>query len=211
MAKLILAEQRSPEWFAARLGRATGSRFNDIICRTRSGYAASRKNYRAELIVERLTGTKDDSYTSSAMQWGIDNEPVARLQYMLNTGKDVEDTGFWIHDELMAGASPDGFVGTDGLLEIKCPNTATHIDTLTYKKLPKQYLAQVQGQMWITERKWCDFVTFDPRMPENAQMLVIRVDRDDDYIKELEIEVTNFLEEVDQLLEFVKDYGKVGA
>lgn len=208
MATLVQAEQRSLEWFAGRLGRATASRFNDIMARTRSGFAASRKNYRADLVVERITGTKEDTYTNAAMQWGIDNEPVARLQYMLATGNDVEETGFWQHDELMAGASPDGFVGEDGLLEIKCPNTATHLDTLTYRKLPKQYQAQVQGQMWITNRKWCDFVTFDPRLPENAQLLIVRVERDDAYIAELEAEIKDFLEEVEQLVDFVKEYGK---
>lgn len=206
MSKLILAEQRSDEWFAARLGRATGSRFGDIMARTRSGFAASRKNYRAQLVIERLTGVCDETFTTTAMQWGTETEPVARLQYMLTTGNDVEETGFWIHDELQAGASPDGLIGEDGLLEIKCPNTATHIDTLTYKKLPKQYEAQVQGQMWITGRQWCDFVSFDPRMPANAQMIIIRVDRNDEYIKELELEIANFTEEVEQLVEFVKEY-----
>jgi putative phage-type endonuclease len=210
MPRLIEAEQRSPEWFEARLGKATASKFNDIMAKTRSGYSASRKNYAAELVTERLTGTKDESFTSAAMQWGIDNEPVARLQYSLASGNDVEETGFWLHDELEAGASPDGFIDDDGLLEIKCPNTATHIDTLIKRKLPYQYQAQVQGQMWVTGRKWCDFVSFDPRLPENAQMIIVRVKRDDIYIAELETEIKDFMEEVRDLVEFVKTYNKEG-
>jgi len=206
MATQVKAEQRTPEWFAARLGRATGSRFNDIMARTRSGYSASHKNYAAELVVERLTGTQAENYASVAMQWGTDNEPVARLQYMLASGNDVEETGFWIHDELMAGASPDGLIGEDGLLEIKCPNSATHLETLVKKCLPRQYQAQVQGQMWITGRNWCDFVSFDPRLTGNAQMFTIRVERDEIYIAELQEEVGQFLEEVADLVEFVKTY-----
>jgi predicted phage-related endonuclease len=140
------------------------------------------------------------------MQWGTDNEPLARLAYSLETGNDVEETGLWLHEIIPAGASPDGFVNDDGLVEIKCPNSATHIETLQNKKIPRQYFAQVQGQLWITERSWCDFVSFDPRLPENAQMIVIRVDRDDKYITELEKEIITFLQEVDEQVEFVKNY-----
>ena len=206
MATLVQAEQRSDEWFKARLGKATGSRFGDIIAKTRSGYAASRKNYRAELVSEILTGRPTETFTSAAMQWGVDNEPVARLQYELSTGNEVEETGFWLHDTLQAGASPDGFIGSDGLIEIKCPNTATHLDTLVLKKVPKQYIAQIQGQMWITGRKWCDFVSYDPRLPENAQLFITRVERDELFIKELEEEITDFTQEVRDLVEFVQNY-----
>lgn len=206
MPTLVKAEQRSPEWFAARLGKATGSRFGDIIAKTRSGYAASRKNYRAELVAEILTGQVTESFTTAAMQWGIDYEPVARLQYELITGNDVEETGFWYHDTIPAGASPDGFVNDDGLLEIKCPNTATHLDTLMFKKVPKQYVAQIQGQMWITGRKWCDFVSYDPRLPDNAQIFITRVERDEKFIAELEQEIIDFTQEVNDLVEFVRNF-----
>jgi putative phage-type endonuclease len=206
MATLIKAEQRSDEWHKARLGKATASRFGDIMATTRSGYAASRKNYTAELVIQRLTNEIPESYTNAAMQWGTDNEPLARLAYSLETGNDVEETGLWLHEIIPAGASPDGFVNDDGLVEIKCPNSATHIETLQNKKIPRQYFAQVQGQLWITERSWCDFVSFDPRLPENAQMIVIRVDRDDKYITELEKEIITFLQEVDEQVEFVKNY-----
>jgi len=206
MATLVQAEQRTPEWYAARLGLATASKFSDVMARTRSGYSASRKNYAAELVTERLTGTQADVYTTAAMQWGIDNEPVARLQYSLLSGNEVEETGFWLHDTLKAGASPDGFVDKDGLLEIKCPNTATHIETLRSGKLPRMYQAQVQGQMWITGKTWCDFVSFDPRLPDNAQMIVIQVERDELFIAALEEEIVHFLKEVSDLEEFVKNY-----
>lgn len=206
MPTLVKAEQRSDEWFKARLGRATASKFSDIMAKTRSGYSASRKNYAAELVSERLTGQRNELYTTTAMQWGIDNEPLARLEYELAMNVTVDETGFWIHNELMAGASPDGFISDDGCLEIKCPNTATHIETLMKGKVPHQYWAQVQGQMWVTDRLWCDFVSYDPRLPVNAQKIIIHVERDDIYIAELEDEVEAFLEEVDKQVEFVKSY-----
>lgn len=207
MAILIQAEQRSDDWIAARVGVATASRFSDIMAKTRSGYGAQRKNYMAELVVERLTNTPPENFTSKAIEWGTDTEPVARLNYSLITANDVEETGLWLHEDIPCGASPDGFVGDDGLIEIKCPNTATHLDTLVIKQVPRQYEAQVQGQLWITGRKWCDFVSYDPRLPENAQMIIIHVERDDTYIKKLEDEIRLFLQEVDEQVAFVESYG----
>lgn len=208
MPKVIKANQGTPEWFEARLGRPTASRFGDVMAKTRSGYSASRKNYLAELLIQRLTMQIPEGYQSPAMQWGIENEPVARLQYELETGNDVKETSLWLHDTIEAGASPDGLINKDGLLEIKCPNSATHIETLHTGKLPTQYKAQVQGQMWITDRKWCDFVSYDPRLPENAQMIIIRINRDDDYIDELIEEVQDFLEELEEEQSFIKSYKK---
>ena len=209
MPKLIKAEQRSDGWFEARLGRATASKFADIMATTRSGYSMKRSNYATELALERLTGLQPENYTSAPMQWGIDNEDTAALIYSLKTGNTVDETGLWVHDELMAGASPDGLVGDDGLIEIKCPNSATHLSTLVTGKVPSQYIAQVQGQMWITGRKWCDFISYDPRMPENAQMIIIHVKRDDDYIEGLQIQVREFLIEVEAQVEFIKEYRGV--
>lgn len=206
MPKPIKAEQRSPEWFEARLGRATASKFADIMATTRNGYSMKRNNYATELALERLTGQQLETYTSAPMQWGIENEDTASLMYSLKTGNEVEQTSLWVHDELMAGASPDGLVGDDGVIEIKCPNSATHLNTLVTGKIPSQYIAQVQGQMWITGRKWCDFISYDPRMPENAQMIIVHVKRDDDYIEGLHIEVREFLEQVEEQVEFIKDY-----
>lgn len=142
------------------------------------------------------------------MQWGVDNEPVAALNYSLITGNEVEETSLWLHDTIRAGASPDGLVGTDGLIEIKCPNTATHLETLMKQQVPKQYMDQVMGQIWITGRKWCDFVSYDPRLPENAQIFIQRVERDEDYITSLEEEITDFLVELDRQVEFIRNYRK---
>lgn len=199
--------QREEDWFEARLGLATSSKFNDIMAVGRSGAElASRKNYRAQLVSERLTGEKAENRTNAAMDWGTEFEDTARLRYELKTGNEVVESGFYKHDKLDAGASPDGFIGEDGLVEIKCPNSATHIETLRRKTVPKQYFWQVQGQMWVTGRKWCDFVSFDPRLPENAQLFITRVERDDESIKELEAEVTTFLREVAAEVKFVESY-----
>ncbi len=203
---VIVVEQGSLEWHEARLGRATASRFKDIMTKIRSGEAAAVKNYRAEIVAEQLTGYREELFTTAAMQWGTDNEPVARLRYELETGNDVEECGFFAHPDIMAGASPDGLVNDDGLLEIKCPNSATHIETLRKRKVPSQYYWQVQGQMWMTGRQWCDFVSFDPRLPENAQYIRIRMDRDDKAIAELEEEVKEFLQSVEIEAAFVRNF-----
>jgi putative phage-type endonuclease len=199
-------DQRTEEWYQARLGKATASRFSDVMAVIRTGESAQRRNYRAELVAERLSGVPSNGFTSAPMQWGIDNEPLARLAYELQSGNTVEDAFFETHKTLEAGASPDGYIGKDGLIEIKCPNTATHIETLKTQKLPKQYYAQVQGQLWITNRQWCDFLSFDPRLPDNAQLYLVRVERDESFIKDLEAEVTKFLREVEEEVNFIKEY-----
>lgn len=209
MAKVLTIDQRSDEWFEARLGKATGSRFGDIMAQTRGKTeAAARKNYRAQLVSERLTSEKESSYTTAAMQWGVDNEDTARLAYELETGLTVATTGMYIHDTLAAAVSPDGLVETDGLLEIKCPNTATHIETLKRKTVPQHYYWQVIGQLWLTGRDWCDFVSYDPRLIENAQMIIIRVLREEvaDDIEKLAQAVEDFLEEVDADVKFIQEY-----
>jgi putative phage-type endonuclease len=191
-------EQRSAEWFAARLGKVTASRVADIVAKTKSGYSTSRANYMAELVCERLTGMQGESFSSAAMVWGTNTEPMARSAYESRMAELVEETGFVLHPTIsMAGASPDGLIGDDGLVEIKCPNTATHIDTLLSDGAPSKYMTQMQWQMACTGRKWCDFVSFDPRMPEEMQMFVIRVERNDDVIIELEREVEKFLVELE--------------
>ena len=140
--------QGSPEWFAARLGKVTASKVSDVVAKTKSGWGASRANYMAALIAERLTQTPADSFSNAAMQWGTEQEPLARVAYEFFTGRDVEQVGFVDHPSIpMTGASPDGLVGEDGLVEIKCPNTATHIDTLLDGKVPGKYVIQMQWQM----------------------------------------------------------------
>lgn len=191
--------QGSPEWLAARCGRATASRFADVLATIKTGEAAARRNYKAQLVCERLTGIVAESFTNAAMQWGTETEPLARAAYEEQTGNLVEQVAFITHSELMAGASPDGLIDLDGGLEIKCPNTATHIDTLL-KGMPADHMPQIQGCMWITGRKWWDFVSYDPRLPERLQTHIQRITRDDAYITNLAAEVTVFLTEVDNLI-----------
>lgn len=199
-------EQRSNEWFTARLGKVTASRVADVIAKTKTGYSTSRENYMAQLVCERMTGTQGESYNNAAMQWGTDQEPLARAAYEAAKDVLVDEVGFIIHPTIIAaGASPDGLVGDDGLIEIKCPNTATHIDTLLSDKVPSKYNTQMQWQMVCTGRKWCDFVSFDPRMPEGLQLFIQRVDFDAEYVKMLEAEITEFLGELETKIEKLKE------
>lgn len=200
-------EQGTQEWLEARASRATASRFKDILATLKSGgESSSRRNYRAELVLERLTGEPLESFKSSAMAWGNETEDLARTTYMLTYDIEVQQVGFAQHDTLMAGASPDGLIGTDGGLEIKCRIPANHIESLKLGRMPLEHKAQVQGNMWIFDRKWWDYLSFDPRFPPNAQMLVDRIQRDDEYIKMLEAHVRQFLDEVDEDVEFVRNY-----
>ena len=197
-------DQRSPDWFKARLGKVTASRVADVVAKTKSGASASRTNYLAQLICERLTETVAEGYTSAEMQWGTDQEPYARAAYSAKVGELVEEVGFIDHPTINgAGASPDGLVA-EGLVEIKCPNTSTALDWILSGKPPTKYITQMQWQMACTNRPWCDFVSYDPRLPENLRLLVIRVDRDDDRIKELEQEVKEFLQELDDKVNKLK-------
>lgn len=198
--------QGSPEWFAERCGKATASRIADIVARTKSGYSASRANYAAQLVAERLTGTVAESYTNAAMQWGTEKEPEARAAYEWETDATVVEVGFVAHPTIaMSGASPDGLVGDDGLVEIKAPNTATHIETLLGGTVPAKYVTQMQWQMACTGRRWCDFVSYDPRLPDEMRLFVQRVERDDARIAELEEEVSAFLAEVDETVRRLRE------
>ena len=164
-------EQQSNEWFTARLGKVTASRVADVIAKTKTGYSASRDNYMAQLICERLTGQQGESFTNSAMQWGVDNEPLAVSCY--ENAKDclTEAVGFVNHPKIaMAGASPDALVGLFGILEVKCPQTNTMVDTLLSDRVPSKYIPQIQWQLRCCERQWCDFVSFDPRLPQELQL-----------------------------------------
>lgn len=191
-------EQGTPEWFAARLGNVTASRVADVIAKTKSGYSASRENYMAQLICERMTNTVAESYTNAAMQWGTETEPLARAAYESLADVLVDEVGYIAHPTIeRAGASPDGLVGVFGLLEIKCPNTATHIDTLISEQVPTKYITQMQWQMSCTGRTWADFVSFDPRLPSGLQMFVKRVEFDAEYVAMLKEEVIKFLTELD--------------
>jgi len=202
-------EQRSEEWFVARLGKVTASRVSDVMAKTRTGYGASRANYMAELICERLTGKTGDFFQNAAMMWGTEQEPNARAAYEAHTGNLVVETGFVPHPTIaMSGASPDGLVGDIGLVEIKCPNTATHLETLLGDAIPEKYRLQMQWQMACTGRELCDFVSYDPRLPQHMQLYVVCFPADPALIKIIEGEVQKFLGEMDyKLRELAERYG----
>ena len=193
-----MMDQGSEEWFTIRIGKVTASRVADVIAKTKSGYSASRDNYMAQLVCERLTGQKAEGFTNAAMQHGTETEPLARAAYEALKDVLVDEVGFVPHPSIqMAGASPDGLVGDDGLIEIKCPNTATHIDTLLSETVPTKYYTQMQFQLACTGREWCDFVSFDNRLPPELQLFVKRVPRDETYIRLMEAEIVLFISELD--------------
>jgi len=193
-----MMEQGTDAWFEARIGKVTASRVADVIAKTKTGYSATRDNYMAQLVCERLTKQKAEGFTNAAMQHGTETEPLARLSYEVAQNVLVDEVGFVPHPSIeMAGASPDGLVNDDGLIEIKCPNTATHIETLLSQTVPGKYNTQMQFQMACTGRKWCDFVSFDNRLPHELQLFVKRVPRDDEFIKQIEAEIVQFLAELD--------------
>jgi len=205
--------QGSDEWKALRLGKVTASRVSDVVARNKTGYGAGRANYMAQLIAERLTGTAAEAYTNAAMQHGTETEPEARAAYEFYQGLAVKEVAFVPHPKIdQAGCSPDGLVGEDGLVEIKCPNTATHLETLLGQAVPAKYETQMQFQMACTGRKFCDFVSYDPRMPENMRLFIKRVPRDDKRIAELESEIAAFLLEMAvKLSELNSIYGEKEA
>lgn len=191
-------QQRTEEWFAARCGKVTASRMKDIIAKNNT---AAYRNYQAEIISERLSGRPAESYSSREMQRGTELEPKARAVYLLETGSDVSETGLIPHPSIAnSGASPDGLVDSDGLLEIKCPNTATHIDFLLHRQPKREYILQMQWQMACTGRLWCDFVSYDDRLPEPHAYACIRIMRDPETIGRLEQAATDFLAEAEAII-----------
>ena len=207
-----MIEQRTEEWFQQRLGKVTASRISDVIAKTKTGVSTSRQNYLVQLVSERLTGKKGDSFVNQAMLDGIERESAARSLYMLNKDVDVTEVGFFDHPVIKnSGASPDGAVHAEiegkyaGLIEIKCPIETTHTNTLMSKSVPSKYIPQMQWQMACTGAKWVDFVSYNPNFPVELQLFVSRVDRDDAYIAELEAEVVKFLDEVDQTIIKLKE------
>jgi putative phage-type endonuclease len=189
--------QRSEAWHLLRVGKVTASRVADIIAKTKSGPSASRENYLAQLVCERLTGKPAESYSNSAMQWGTDTEPFARAAYEARMDILVTEVGFIDHPWIaMSGASPDG-LANEGMVEIKCPNTATHIETLLSQTVPAKYITQMMWQMACADRPWCDFVSFDPRLPERHQLFIKRINYDPEMVNLLENSVIQFLGDVD--------------
>ena len=200
-----MVEQGTPEWQALRTGFLTASRTADMLATIKTGESASRRNLRAELVVERLTNSKTEGFTSSAMQWGIDNEPLARMAYEVKTNSFVDKVAFVRHQTIeWFGCSPDGLVDDDGMVEFKCPNSATHLEYLESREVPKNYYTQMQTQLSVTGRKWNDFCSFDPRFPDGLHLLIIRVNRDEEFIAKLESETIKFLGEVDEKVKSLK-------
>lgn len=192
--------QGSEEWKAARLGMVTASKLSDVMAKTKSGYSATRKNYMMKLICEKLSGSAEDGFTSAAMIRGVELEAEARNAYSFMNNVDVVEEGFVVHPvEVGFGASPDGLVGDDGLIEIKCPNTATHIDFLKTGKPKREYILQMHGQMLCTGRRWCDFVSYDDRL-QGLEYKCVRVNFDEDLGNEIIKEVSKFLNEMDREL-----------
>jgi putative phage-type endonuclease len=204
--------QGSQEWLAARNGSLGASRVSDALARTKTGWGASRSNLMAALICERLTGQPQDTFTNAAMEWGTATEPQARLAYEFQMNADVCPVGLIRHPTIAGThASPDGLTKDEGLIEIKCPNTATHIETLLGEGIAGKYVTQMQWQMACTGRKWCDFVSFDPRLPVDMQLFIQRVNRDDTAIAEMETEVRKFLAELSAKIEALNAKYKVAA
>jgi putative phage-type endonuclease len=195
-----MSTQGTPEWFAERIGKITASRIKDVMAKTKTGPSASRKNYASELALERMSGERKEGFTNGAIQWGIENEPFARAAYELLTRFMVDEVGYIPHPSIeRSGASPDGLVGEHGVLEIKCPNTSTHIEWAVAGKVPAEHVLQIQWQLACTGRAWCDFVSFDPRMPEDQQLFIRRLFRDDTLIEEIAKEVSALDREVEAI------------
>lgn len=205
--------QGSDAWKQIRCGKVTASRVSDVMAKTKSGPAASRANYMAQLVCERLTGAPSETYSNAAMVHGTETEPEARSAYEFYQGVTVEEVAFVPHPKIeQAGCSPDGLIGDDGLIEIKCPQSATHLETLLGQAVPGKYDTQIQFQLACTGRAWCDFVSYDPRMPENMRLFIKRVARDDKRIAELETEIAAFLLEMAvKLSELNSLYGQQEA
>lgn len=194
--------QGSGAWHDARLGCVTASRVADVVAKTKSGYSASRQTYMGQLLSERLTGLPTETFQNAAMRWGTETEATAVDAYEAATGIETRAIGFLYHPSLAyAGASPDRVIAPDGLLEVKCPTTATQIETLLKGEVPARHIIQMQWQMACADRDWCDFVSYDPRMPEAYALFIKRVARDPAHIASLEDEVARFLEEMEQALD----------
>jgi len=204
--------QGTDDWLRARLGKVTASRIADVMAKTKTGYAASRANYASQLVCERMTGMVEPGFTNAAMQWGTEKEPEARSVYEFVHGEQVDLVGFIDHPTIaMSGASPDGLIGTAGLLEIKCPNTATHIGTMMDGKPANKYWLQMQWQMACAEREWCDFVSYDPRMREDLRLFSTRIARDDAAIAEIADEIARFQDEVAAMIEKLNQRAAQGV
>lgn len=204
------AAQGTPEWLQERAGHVTASRAADVLATIKNGEAATRRQYRVQVCTERLTGIPVQGYQNAAMLWGTMTEPEARSAYEAATGELVEQVGFIKHPEMeWVGASPDGCIDTDGLLEIKCPESTTHLEWMLEERLPPKHVPQVQFQLWVTGRQWVEFVSYDPRFPEPLRLFTVRVQRDEAYIATLAAEVQRFLADVQAMCDTLSKRGSL--
>lgn len=198
----INVEQGTPEWKAARLGHVTASGMANVMAKGKDkSEAVTRFKYKVQIVAERMTGVVAESYSNVSMEWGVEQEGFAVMAYESVVDTLVDKTGFWLHPEIKwLGVSPDRLVDADGLIEVKCPNTTTHLGYLFEKRIPPEYYKQIQCQLWVTGRQWCDFVSYDPRLPKRNQLLIVRTGRDEKLIAEMKTEVEKFLAEVESLI-----------
>jgi putative phage-type endonuclease len=198
----INIEQGSDEWKLARLGHVTASNMADVMSKGKgNAEAVGRYKYKVRLVAERLTQTAGESFSNAAMEWGVEQEQFACIEYEAATNQFVDKTGFWLHPNIpYLGVSPDRLVGDKGLIEVKCPNTTTHLGYLFEGKIPTDYYKQIQCQLWVTDREWCDFVSYDPRLPKRNQLLIVRTERDESLIAEMKAETLKFLDEIESLI-----------
>ena len=198
--RIVSCVQGDSVWFEERLGRVTASRVRDVLAKTKNGESAKRQNYRMEMLTEIITGKPAEHFVTPAMDWGIQQESVARATYELNKEVEVDLVGLVIHPTIdRFAASPDGFVGSEGLVEFKCPTTTTHLGYLLSGEVPEEYKPQMMAQMACTGRLWTDFCSFDPRLPEEFSLFIVRLERDENAIGEMERGVEQFIAEVNAL------------
>ena len=198
--KIYTCEQGTEEWFNVRLGKISASHFSDVMAQ---GKGKTRLDYMMKLVAEKLTGEKSENYSNGFMEWGVEYESQARDYYAELSGIEVEQVGF-IESEEDVGCSPDGLVGEYGLIEIKCPKSTTHIQTILDNKMQTCYTAQVQGQLWVTGRKWCDWISYDPRV-KGHEFFVTRIPRDEAYIAKIADAVKLFKAEMSDLIKQIED------
>lgn len=198
----------TPEQLEPRLGKATSSNFSSILAKGRNGQpSASRKNYRSQLAIERLTGQSADRFDGNKYtDWGIETEALAKTAFTLRTGLTIIDPEFTTHDWLEAGATTDGNIGDNAIAEVKNLTIANHVAVLKAGRMPPKHKPQVQGGLWIKKRQFCYFISYIPELPEESQLFIEKVERDEDYIKDLSVSIAVFLDEVEAEVKFLKDY-----
>lgn len=203
----IDVEQGTEDWKAIRRGKMSASRAADLLSEVRSGEAAAYRNYRAELLMERLTGTSPERYVTKQMEYGTETEAVARTMYSLTTGNIVKTSGIYVIEGKNACASLDGEVGDDGLIEIKCREIANHIESIATGKVPDQYYKQIQFQLWVSHRKWGDYTSYADELPDNAKLFIKRIERDDDMIAEIEKKYAQMEEDIAKYAAMITAYN----